>query len=67
MLADEVERLMLRLKRAGWNVGEVGTAGRWLVTGSNGENRLKVEGDNPAEAWHRACQAAEGMGMLRRE
>ncbi len=70
MAPDHVDRLMqrLRLRRAGWNLGEVGTAGgRWLVAGTNGENLLKVEGATPAEAWRRACQAAEGVGMLRRE
>jgi hypothetical protein len=67
MPPDEVEVLMVRLRRAGWNLGEVGTAGgRWLVSGSNRENLFRAEGSTPAEEWKRACQAAEGLGMLRR-
>jgi hypothetical protein len=32
-----------RLHRAGWSVGEIATATRWLVTGTNGgENVIKA-------------------------
>ena len=34
------------------------------VDGSNGENRIRVEGSTPAEAWHRAVLAAVACGML---
>jgi hypothetical protein len=58
-----------RLHRAGWSVGEVVVFGevgkRWLVSGVNGENVIEAEGDTQAEAWYRACQQAEAVGMLR--
>ncbi len=64
------EESFARLHRAGWSVGDVrllGTGGpRWLVTGHNGENALSARGATQAEAWHRACEQAEAMGMLRR-
>jgi hypothetical protein len=43
-----------------------GSSGRTIyqVDGSNGENRLKVDGATPAEAWHRAVEAAAACGML---
>jgi hypothetical protein len=53
-----------RLRRAGWSVGDVGTATRWLVSGTNGENVLFAEGRSRAEAWHRACEQAAAVGML---
>jgi len=53
-----------RLRRAGWSVGEVGTAAGWLVTGSNGENLLEGRGGGQAEDWWRACLAARAVGML---
>jgi hypothetical protein len=52
-----------RLRRAGWSVGEVGTATRWLVSGTNGENTVLAEGQSRAEAWHRACEQAP-LGTL---
>jgi hypothetical protein len=54
-----------RLQRAGWSVGEVRLAdGTWLVTGGNGENRLKARAQSQAEAWWRACEQAAVVGML---
>jgi hypothetical protein len=53
-----------RLHRAGWSVGEIATATRWLVTGTNGENELRAEACGQAEAWHRACEQAAAVGML---
>jgi hypothetical protein len=32
-----------RLHRAGWSVGEIATATRWLICGTNGENAIKAE------------------------
>jgi hypothetical protein len=42
------------------------SSGRYIhqVDGSNGENELRVEGATPAEAWHRAVEAAAACGML---
>jgi hypothetical protein len=31
-----------------------------------GENALRTQGQTQAEAWHRACQQAEALGMLGR-
>jgi len=59
-----------RLKRAGWSVGDVRIltpAGPiWLVTGANGENVIEACGETQAEAWHRACEQGEALGMLRK-
>jgi hypothetical protein len=60
-----VDESFARLRRSGWSVGETGSAGRWLVTGSNGENQIRARGDTQAEAWRRACQPAGVLGMLR--
>jgi hypothetical protein len=60
-----------RLHKAGWSVGDVAVltpAGkRWLVTGTNGENAIRAEGVTQAEAWWRACQQADAVGMLGRQ
>jgi hypothetical protein len=53
-----------RLRRADWSAGDVGTATRWLVSGTNGENVLFAAGRGRAEAWHRACEQAAVVGML---
>jgi hypothetical protein len=53
-----------RLHRAGWSVGEIATATRWLVSGANGENQIQAGGANQAEAWHTACEQAAAVGML---
>ena len=37
----------------------------WQVDGPNGENLIRADGASQAEAWHRACQQAEAVGMLR--
>ncbi len=54
-----------RLERAGWTVGDVGTAGGgWLVTGTNGENQIQAGASSQAKAWHRAVEQARALGML---
>jgi hypothetical protein len=57
-----------RLHRAGWSIGEtaIGTdhALVWLVSGTNGENRIEAHGRSQAEAWYRAMLQAEAVGML---
>jgi hypothetical protein len=60
-----------RLHMAGWSIGSTAqhTTGNrvvWLVTGSNGENRLRAEGETEVEAWHRAVEQARELGMLGR-
>jgi hypothetical protein len=65
-----VEEMIARLKRAGWSIGDVGFAGDgervWVVSGTNGENRIVAEGTTEAEAWWRACEQARAVGMLGR-
>jgi hypothetical protein len=56
-----------RLHRAGWSVGHVGLgpehARVWLVTGSNGENRVEARGRTLDEAYWPACEQASAVGM----
>jgi hypothetical protein len=55
------------LHKAGWTVGDVAahtSAGEvWIVTGTNGENRIEARGATQDEAWHNAVLQAEAMGM----
>jgi hypothetical protein len=56
-----------RLHAAGWSVGEVRLGdGLWLVSGSNGENRIQARGQPQSEAWWKACEQALAAGMLDR-
>jgi hypothetical protein len=59
-----VDESLDRLHRAGWSIGDVATATRWVVTGQNGENLLQAEGTSRAEAYWRACVQARALGML---
>jgi hypothetical protein len=58
------------LHAAGWSVGEVrlltAAGPLWQVDGANGENAILARPATQSEAWHRACQQAEAVGMLRR-
>jgi hypothetical protein len=59
-----------RLRRAGWCM-DVSTQSPspalvWRVKGFNGENLIDATGKTAAEAWYKACLAAEAVGMLRR-
>jgi hypothetical protein len=53
-----------RLHRAGWSIGETTSTTVWIVTGTNGENRIHAEGGSQAAAWHLATLQAEAVGML---
>jgi hypothetical protein len=57
-----------RLHRAGWSIGEMAFGSDhslvWIVSGSNGENRVEARGQSQVEAWYRAAQQAEAVGML---
>jgi hypothetical protein len=55
-----------RLHLAGWSIGEIATAGGWQVTGSNRENLVRATGKSQAEAWYRAVERAEAVGMAGR-
>jgi len=58
------------LHSAGWSVGEVRitTASgvpSWLVSGTNGENRIEAREATQSEAWLQAVEQARALGMLR--
>src|SRR4051794_15195647 len=57
-----------RLRRAGWSIGDIASGPEhalvWLVTGTNGENRIEAHGRSQSEAWWRACEQARSVGML---
>lgn len=59
------------LHRAGWTVGQFAASaedgGRvWVVSGTNGENLIRVEGATALEAWNFAVEEARRLGMLGR-
>jgi hypothetical protein len=60
---------LLRLKRAGWSVGDAAFAGEkgttWLVSGTNGENLIRTWGATQGAAWEEAIRQAREVGMLR--
>ncbi len=63
------EESLHRLRRSGWSTGEAGFTGSsrrviHQVDGSNGVNKIRVEGSTPAEAWYRAVEAAAAIDML---
>src|SRR5262245_45837813 len=51
-----------RLHRAGRTVGEVCCGDVWLVSGYNGENLIRAEGDSQEAAWRVACDQAAAVG-----
>ena len=56
------EESLALLRRSGSSVNGCGftlASGAYVhqVDGRNGENRIRVEGDTAAEAWHRAVRA----------
>jgi hypothetical protein len=64
------EESLDRLHRSGWSCGETGFTypdGRYVhqVDALKGDQRIRAEGATPAEAWHRAVEAAAELGMLR--
>jgi hypothetical protein len=64
MPVRSVDECYDRLRRAGWSVGETVSATLWIVTGTNGENRVHAEWPTQSEARWRACEQAEAVGML---
>ena len=61
---------LLRLKRAGWSVGDTAFAGTkgitWLVSGINGENLIRAWGPTQSSAWEEAIRQAMELGMFER-
>jgi hypothetical protein len=57
----------IRLHHACWSIGSVTTAqGTWIVSGANGENVIHAEGKTETDAWQRAFEQAESLGMMGR-
>ena len=54
------------LHAAGWSIGETAAGGTWLVCGRNGENLVKATGRTQVEAWYRAVEQAEAVGIAGR-
>jgi hypothetical protein len=63
-----IAEMMARLKRSGWSIGDIAfpaTSGLvYVVSGSNGENKIHATGRTCAEAWGRAVEQAAEAGML---
>jgi hypothetical protein len=63
-----VDESFARLHRAGWSNAETAFGSDhslvWIVSGSNGENRIEARGKSQTEAWYRTAQQAEAVGML---
>ncbi|MFL5242664.1 MAG: hypothetical protein ACJ8FY_11205 [Gemmataceae bacterium] len=38
----------------------------WIVSGANGENVIHAEGKTETDAWQRAFEQAESLGMMGR-
>jgi hypothetical protein len=46
-------------------VSSAGTAQRiWIVSGANGENVIQADGATETEAWQRAFEQADSLGMM---
>jgi hypothetical protein len=62
---SEKEAKFLSVKsRTHREMPDAGALMTWLVSGANSENRIHAEGQTQSEAWWRACQQAEAVGML---
>jgi hypothetical protein len=55
-----------RLRRAGWSVGDVGTASGWLVTGTRGEATIQAPDPTLLETWRRVRDQAAAAGTIAR-
>ena len=66
-MADRSDAAFSRLHVAGWTVGDVAVHGEsglvWIVSGSNGENRIEARGATQDEAWRNAVLQAEAVGV----
>jgi hypothetical protein len=59
-----------RLIRSGWSMYQTAYIGpraetRWTISGSNGENKIRVERSTQREASHRAVEAGAACSMLK--
>jgi hypothetical protein len=66
-LHPTVDESFARLHSAGWSIGDTTVLGpdglEWLVSGTRGTHSIEARGKTEAEAWARACQLAEGLGL----
>jgi hypothetical protein len=53
-----------RLSAAGWTIGDVAASRRWLVSRTNGQNRVHAVAESQSAAWQLAIQQATAVGML---
>ncbi len=65
-----VQEAIELLGRSGWTVQDFAISGEsgtviWLVSGSNGENLIRVQGPTAVLAWQRAVEQAAAVGMLK--
>jgi hypothetical protein len=70
-VVPSVDDSYMRLHLAGWSLADsaILSSARlvWLVTGKRGEYTIEALGTTKAEAWHQACQQAQGLGLLQDE
>lgn len=68
MARETIPDMIHALNRAGWSIGDTAldypTGRVWVVSGTNGENRIVAEGPTEVEAWRLACEQARLLGML---
>jgi hypothetical protein len=67
---DDVDQALKLLHAAGWIVGDTAVVTEagilvWLVSGRNGENVIRAEGQTEAAAWQAAVDQVRSVGMLR--
>src|SRR6516165_6779826 len=63
------EAMIGRLRRSGWSCKVSGFTTSddnvfYQIEGSKGSHRIRVRGQTPREAWHRAMLAAAAFGTL---
>ncbi len=65
---SDADTALIRLRRAGWSVGEAAFSGprstTWVVSGRNGENLIRAFGPTADAAWLEAERQARELGML---
>jgi hypothetical protein len=65
---SKIDRMLIRLHRAGWSVGETafgeGESITWLVYGTQGGYELRAESLRRVEAWGEAYRQAKELGLI---
>jgi hypothetical protein len=65
---NPIDRCEDALQRAGWAVDDAriittATEPAWLVSGSNGVNRINARAATQSEAWSQAVEQTQALGM----